>query len=105
MQTTVCPPIVNSIATTRAISSPEYAGFSSGSGRALDPEVAQLAVERRPPDPQPPRDFGHPPAIVADGEADDVGLDVLQRAQVAVGGVEHHAHALLDHRIVLLAVT
>ena len=39
---------------------------------------------------------------MADRQTDHVGFDVFERAQVAVGGVEHHAHALLDHRVVLL---
>src|SRR5690606_7321898 len=58
------------------------------SGRAVYPQVAELAVERRAADAETAGDFGHPPAVVADGEADHVGLDVLERAQVAVGGVE-----------------
>src|SRR3546814_1486430 len=43
---------------------------------------------------QPPRDLAHPAAIVADGEADDVGLDFLERTQVAVGQIEGHADGL-----------
>ena len=30
-----------------------------------------------------------------DGQPDHVGFDIFKRAQVAVGGVEHHPHALL----------
>ena len=33
---------------------------------------------------------------MADGEADDVGLDLFQRAQIAVFGIEHHAHRFLQ---------
>src|SRR6185369_11932068 len=51
----------------------------------VDSQFAELAVQRRAPDPQPPRDLGHAAAIMADGEADDVGLDLIQRAQIAVG--------------------
>ena len=53
-------------------------------GDVADAELAELAVEGRAADPQPPRDLGHAAAIMADGEADDVGLDLLERAQIAV---------------------
>ena len=55
-------------------------------GGGVDPEVAELAVERRAADPEAARDFGHAAAIMADGEADDVGLDLLERPQMAVAG-------------------
>src|SRR3546814_16531599 len=51
----------------------------------------------RSPDPQPPRHLGHAAAIMADREADDVGLDILQRAQIAVGMIERAA-AVRRHR-------
>jgi len=47
-------------------------------GRRVDPELAELAVEGRAADPEATRDFGHPPAVVADGEADDVRLDLFE---------------------------
>ena len=56
---------------------------AAGLGGGVDAEVAELAVERRAADPEPPRDFGHAPAIVADREADDVGLDLFERPQMA----------------------
>ena len=56
-----------------------------------DAEFAQLAIKRRAADAEAAGDFGHPAAIVPDGEADDIGLDFLERAQVAVVGVEQHA--------------
>ena len=64
--------------------------------RGVDPEVAELAVERRAADAEPPSDFGHAAAIMADGEADDVRLDLLERAQMAVAGVERHARRAGD---------
>src|SRR5690606_39304533 len=38
------------------------------SSGALDPEVAELAVQRRAPEPETPRDCGQPPSISAGGE-------------------------------------
>ena len=67
----------------------------SGLGRAVDAQVAKLAVERRAADPEAARDFGHAAAVVADREADHVGLDIVEAAQVAVVGEEHHAHPVL----------
>src|SRR3546814_5833597 len=52
---------------------------------------------------QPPRDLAHPAAIVADGEADDVGLDFLERTQVAVGQIEGHADGLAVDRDLALS--
>ena len=60
-------------------------------GGGVDPEVAELAVERRAADPEAARDFGHAAAIMADGEADDVGLDLFERPQMAVAGVQRDA--------------
>ena len=62
-------------------------------GGGVDAELAQLAVERRAADAEAAGDFGHAPAIMADGEADDVGLDLLEAAQMAVGAVERDARA------------
>jgi hypothetical protein len=42
------------------------------SGGGVDAEFAELAVERRAADAEAAHDFGHAPAIMADGEADDV---------------------------------
>src|SRR5690606_12622750 len=64
------------------------------SGGVVDAEIAELAVKRRPADPEPPRNLGHAPAIVPDGEADHICLDLFQRTQIAVLGVEHDARAL-----------
>ena len=47
-------------------------------------ELFELAVKRRSPDLQPPRDLRHLPAVVRDGEADGLGFDLLQRTHVAV---------------------
>ena len=66
---------------------------SAALGGGVDPEVAELAVERRAADPEAARDFGHAAAIMADGEADDVGLDLLERAQMAVAGEQRDARA------------
>src|SRR3546814_807494 len=66
------------------------------SSRAVDAQVGKFAVERRAPDPQAPRDFGHAPAVMADGEANNIGLDILERAQVAVIRVQHHADAVVQ---------
>src|SRR5690348_6842362 len=63
----------------------------------IDPELAEFAVERRPADPEAARHFGHAASIMADREADDVGLDVLQRAQMPVGAVERYAGRAGDH--------
>ena len=62
-------------------------------GEVADAEFAELAIERRAPDPEPPRDLGHAAAIMADREADDVGLDLLERAQIAVGVEQRDAAA------------
>ena len=43
--------------------------------------------------PEAAGDFGHAAAIMADGEADDVGLDLLEAAQMAVGAEERDARA------------
>ena len=60
-------------------------------GGGVDPELAELAVKRRAADPEAAGDLGHAAAIMADGEADDVGFDIFQRAQVAVAAVEGDA--------------
>src|SRR5258705_8357930 len=57
-------------------------------GGGVDAEFAELAVEGRATNPEAPGDFCHAAAIMADGEADDIGLDLLERAQMAVAG-EH----------------
>src|SRR3954451_171003 len=57
-------------------------GLSGG----VDPQVAELAVKGRAADAEAAGDFGHPAAIMADGEADDVGLDIFEHPQMAVAG-------------------
>ena len=52
---------------------------ANASGGGVDAEVAELAVKGRAADAEAPGDFGHAAAIMADGEADDVGLDLLER--------------------------
>src|SRR3954467_14278152 len=86
--------------------SPRPAGPTgrSGSCDLADAQLAELSVEGRAPDPQPPRDLRHPPAIMADGEADDVGFDRFQRAQIAVGIVEGDAGAVRQRRLLRGAV-
>ena len=44
----------------------------------------ELAVKRRSSDAQTPRDLRHLPAIMRDREPDDLGLDIFQRANLAV---------------------
>src|SRR5262245_16179487 len=68
----------------------------------IEPERIELAVKRRAPDAQPPRDLGHLPAVMADGEADGLGFDVRKRAHVATpveqrdgGLVAEAAHRLV----------
>ena len=53
---------------------------SADLGGGIDPELAELAVERRAADPEAPSDLRHAAAIMADREPDDVGLDLLERA-------------------------
>jgi cytochrome b561 len=79
----------SSIATARCAGSCPAAETSSGV--LVDPQLAELAVEGRATDAEPPGHFGHPPAIMADREADHVRLDLLQRAQVSVGLEQRHA--------------
>ena len=62
-------------------------------GGGVDPELAELAVERRAADPEAARDLGHAPAVMADGEADDVGFDLFERTQMPVAGVQGNARA------------
>ena len=50
---------------------------------AAKPERVEFAIERRAPDLQPPRDFRHLPAVMREREADDLGLDVLERTHLA----------------------
>src|SRR4051794_39893149 len=62
----------------------------------LDAEVAELAVERRAADAEPASHLRHTSAIVADGEADNVGFDFLERPQMAFARVERHARRPAD---------
>src|SRR3954463_2233238 len=77
---------------------PAKAGIESRLRDLADPELAELAVEGRAADPETARDLGHAAAIMADGEADHVGLDLLERAHVAVMVVERDARALGQRR-------
>ena len=52
------------------------------SGGGVDPELAELAVERRAADPEAPRDLGHASAVMADRKADDVGFDLFERTEM-----------------------
>ncbi len=58
-------------------------------GLALNPIVQtifpQLAVERRPADPQRTGDARHAPAIVLEGERDEVALEIGQGGDFAAG--------------------
>ena len=74
----------------RASFSGKKSGFSVGRRARLGardiaakPERVKLAIERRAPDFQPPRDFLHLPAVMREREADDLGLDVLERTHLA----------------------
>ena len=59
---------------------------NSGAGSSLvaigKPETVELAIKRRAPDPQPPRDLRHLAAIMGEREPDRLRLDLLQRAHV-----------------------
>src|SRR5688572_28812727 len=57
-------------------------GEASASGRGVDADVAELAIERGAADSEAPCDFRHATAIMADGQADAVRLDLLERAQM-----------------------
>ena len=67
--------------------------MAASGGRVVDAEFAELAIERRAADPQSPRNLGHPPTIMADGESDDIGLDILERPQIAIGTEQRDAAA------------
>src|SRR3546814_9876133 len=82
----------------RVSPSPSSTEGERESSRRVDPQIAQFAIQRRSPDPQPPRDFAHPAAIMADGQADDIGLDFFQRAQIAVGQKQGDADRLAVDR-------
>src|SRR5262249_38999373 len=50
----------------------------------IEPERIELAVKRRAPDVQPPRDFGHLTAVMAYRESDGLGFDIRKRAHMAL---------------------
>ena len=54
--------------------------YGTTQGVRADAQIGKLAVQGGPSNPQSPRNFGHTTAIMADGEADDVGLYFFQRA-------------------------
>src|SRR6185369_4019651 len=80
--------------TSEAASAPRLV-LASGGG--VDTQLAELPVERRTADTETPRDLGHAAAIMADGEADDVGLDILQRSKMPVTAVECDAWLAAQH--------
>ena len=51
---------------------------------ATTPERVELAVKGRASDLQPPRDFRHLAAIMGDREANHLGLDLVERADLAL---------------------
>ena len=56
----------------------------AGSGGCVDSQFAQLTIERGAANSEAARNLGHPAPIMADCEADNVGLDFLEGAKVAV---------------------
>src|SRR5689334_14148364 len=69
-----------------------------------DAELAELPVQRGAADAEAAGDFGHPAAIMADGEADDVGFDRFEGPKVAVGVVEGDSGAVGQGRLLRGAV-
>ena len=69
--------------------------------RRIDAELAELAVERRAANPEPPRHLGHAAAIMTDGEADDVSLDLFQRPEMAIGRVQRDSRRAIEGFVVL----
>src|SRR3982751_1393839 len=69
------------------------------SGGGVDPQFAELAVESRAADPEPPRDLRHPTAIMADRQPDDVRLDLLERAEVPVASEQSDDRSAGDHLV------
>src|SRR3546814_5669281 len=59
-------------------------GSPKRSGGAVDAQFSELAVKGRAADAQPPGHFGHAPAIMADGQANDVRLDLRHLTDMAV---------------------
>src|SRR5262245_34084072 len=57
------------------------------------PEAVELAIERGAADLQPPGHLGHLSAVMGDGEANDLALDLLQGADVA-GGIDESKPAM-----------
>ena len=55
-------------------------------GTRLEAVFLHFPVESRAADLQTLGDFGHVATVAAEGEADHVGLDLVERADVAVGG-------------------
>src|SRR5438270_2590438 len=66
------------------------------SGDLADAELAELAEEGRAADAEAAGDLRHAAAIMADGEADDVGLDFLEAAHVAVARVKRDARGMIE---------
>src|SRR4051794_8321492 len=63
---------------------------------ALQAEIFQLAVERRAADAESARHLRYVAAVMPQGEADDVGFDLVQAADVAGHIDEGHAVRVLD---------
>src|SRR5690349_15112672 len=64
---------------------------ASRSGGGVDADVGQLAVERGAADAEASGHFRHTAAVMADGQADNVRLDLFQRAQMPFAGEQGHA--------------
>src|SRR5207248_3165796 len=73
-------------------------GFGFGKMLAHNLELMNgLAVKRRASDPEAAGDLGHAAAIMADGEANDIGLDLLEQPQMAVAGEQGDLRRAGDH--------
>ena len=61
----------------------------------LEAEMLELAIERRAADPQTARHLGHLAAVVRDGETNRLGLELLERPDMAGGVGQGEAVAIL----------
>src|SRR5919202_2112298 len=87
------------LALTSSTSRRRQSCSGTASGDLADAQLAQFAVEGGAADAEAAGDFGHAPAIMADGEADDVGLDLLEAAHVAVAAVEGDAGRVIQRGV------
>jgi hypothetical protein len=69
------------------------------SGGGVDAELAEFPVKCRAANSETAGDFGHAATIMADGEADDIGFDFLETAQVAVLAIESDLRRTRHRRI------